>query len=116
MDDEFEEHDRDCPLYGTGLGPTTILGPTLPAVAGSRMRHGGPFTTDSGLTVGTDEWRQMRCMCCGAESMTPIEMIPFGVDQDPDGAYRGLCGSCAFDISSGYRPGHNPNRRRRRRR
>lgn len=88
----------------------------VPAVPGSRMRRGGPFTTSNGITIGTDEWRKVRCFFCKAEAMTPIEMIPPGTEQDTDSAYRGHCGSCRFDIESGFTPGHNPNRSRRRRR
>ena len=117
MEDEFG-HDPDCPLYGTGLPPAAemIVGKVVPSVPGSRMRHGGPFEISEGLTIGTDEWRRMRCGFCGEESMTPLEVIPPFALQDTDGSYLGHCMSCQHDMQQGYRPGHNPNRRRRRRR
>jgi hypothetical protein len=87
------------------------------SVRGSKMRRGGPYQVPgTNLTIGTDEWRQVRCPGCGMEAMTPLEMIPPMCEQDNDGAYLGWCPGCMFDISTGHRPGHGAGHRRRRRR
>jgi hypothetical protein len=115
MDDE---HPDTCPDCGGELVDSilALLATQVPAVPGSRMRRGGTYTTEEGLKLGSGEWRQIRCVFCESESMTPIEMIPPLAHQASDGAYLGHCGSCDLDLKQGYRPGHNPNRRRRRRR
>jgi hypothetical protein len=117
MDDQLLP---ECPHCGERHEPSNdmlaLVSTMVPAVSGSRMRRGGSYTNESGLTIGSGEWRQLRCTFCGSESMTPIEMIPPGSMQSTDGAYIGHCGSCQFDLESGYRPGHNPHQSRRRRR
>jgi hypothetical protein len=95
-----------------------VRGPFVNALAvrGSRMRHGGVFTEpNTGLTLGTDEWRPIRCPGCGMEAMTPLEMVPPMCGQAEDGAYLGWCPGCIYDMSQGHRPGHGAHRRRRRR-
>ena len=87
-----------------------------PAVYGSRMRHGGSVTDlSTGITIGTDEWRRIRCPGCGVEAMTPLEMVPPMCMQDDDGAYLGFCPGCMYDMTMGHKPGHGAHRRRRRR-
>jgi hypothetical protein len=110
MDDEL------CPQCGEDHDILSVQAMRVPTIRGSRMRHGGPFTTESGLTLGSGEWRQIRCVFCGSECMTPVEAIPPIACQTPDGAYLGHCASCDVDLRQGFQPGHNPNRRRRRRR
>jgi hypothetical protein len=75
------------------------------------MEHSDPAT---GITIGKDEWRRLRCPACGMEAMTPLEMIPPLCPQDSDGTYLGWCSGCLFDLKAGHRPGHGARRRRRR--
>lgn len=92
------------------------MGAFVPAVRGSRMRHGGTFTDpESGLTLSGDSWVRSRCVYCAGEAMTPSDLIPPWAPKDADGSCMHVCDSCMFDIGQGCRPGHNPSRRRRRR-
>lgn len=88
----------------------------MPAVPGSRMRHGGVVEDpETGLTLASDNWVQVRCGFCGSEAMTPAEVIPgwWPAHRAPDGARLGVCGGCQADVEAGFTPGHNPRRRRR---
>jgi hypothetical protein len=123
------EHSDDCPHCRMGCThphepddpveiDITVAGPFVDvlAVRGSKMRTGGPYrVAGTDFTIGTDEWRQLRCPGCGMEAMTPLEMIPPMCSQDSDGAYLGWCPGCMYDASQGRRPGHGAHRRRRRR-
>lgn len=106
-------HEPDDPpdfKLDVSVGIATTL-----AVRGSRMRHGGTFTDpDTGITIGRDEWRRLRCPGCGMEAMTPLEMLHPLCPQDSDDAYLGWCPSCINDMGTGRRPGHGARRRRRR--
>lgn len=110
----------ECPHCGEHHEPSNdvlaLVAQGVPTVRGSRMRRGGSHTNESGLTIGSGEWRHVRCLFCGSESMTPVEMIMPGMLQDAHGTFLGHCGSCQFDLESGFRPGHNPHQSRRRRR
>jgi len=80
------------------------------------MRRGGSYMDPTtGIRIGTDEWRPLRCPGCGIEAMTPLEMIMPMCVQDSDGTYLAYCPSCMTDIRDGRRPGHSAHRRRRRR-
>lgn len=123
------EHSEDCPHCRMGCThphePDDPIGLEVEiatsfvnalAVRGSKMRKGGRIRVPgTDLTIGTDEWRQIRCPGCGMEAMTPLEMVPPMCGQDADGAYMGWCPGCMYDISQGRRPGHGAHRRRRRR-
>lgn len=121
------EHSDDCPHCRLGCThpheaddplevDINVVGPPTLAVRGSRMRHGGVFTDERlGITIGTDEWRRLRCPGCGMEAMTPLEMVHPLAPQDHDGAYLGWCPGCFYDLKTGHRPGHGAHRRRRRR-
>jgi hypothetical protein len=107
-------HDPDDPV-SVEIGIAAQFVDAL-AVRGSRMRHGGPFRVPgTDITIGTDEWRQVRCPGCKTEAMTPLEMVPPMCAQDSDNAYLGWCPGCMYDITHGQRPGHGAHHRRRRR-
>lgn len=98
--------------------PITVsvnMGTCIPAVRGSRMRHGGTFTDpETGLVLSGDRWVRSRCGYCGEEAMTPQELVPPWAPKASDGSFLHRCMGCASDEQQGYTPGHNPHRRRRR--
>jgi hypothetical protein len=120
---EFE-HGHECPHCVMGCDHDHVpddevtigVALQLPAVRGSRMRHGGAVEDpETGLSLASDNWVNVRCMYCRAEAMTPQEVIPpwWPENLDRDGVRLGICGGCGADMSQGFRPGHNPHRRRR---
>lgn len=89
---------------------------SMPVVRGSRMRHGGVLRDpETGLSLASGNWLQVRCMFCRGEAMTPAEVIPdwWPIGRAADGTRLGVCGACHSDVEAGFKPGHNPHRRRR---
>lgn len=87
----------------------------LPGVYGSSMRHGGCLPIPgTDLEIVSDNWARCRCGFCETEAMTPMELIPPTAVRLHDGSILMHCQQCQHDLEAGYRPGHNPNRRRRR--
>lgn len=111
MDDEPQLHCPHC-----GEPHLQLVGIPAPCIPGSRMRHGGTYTSPTGITLGTDQWLKVRCVFCRSEAMTPAEVVRDDVTpaRDHDGAILSQCGACAADIATGHRPGYNRHRRRRR--
>lgn len=118
------DHSPDCPhcVIGcehphTDSDPVVYTPHPVPTVPGSRMRRGGAFTFPDGLTLGGGEWKSVRCVFCRTEAMTPVEVIPVFPEPltDTDGTLISHCGACQHDMDMGYKPGHNPHRRRRQR-
>jgi hypothetical protein len=80
------------------------------AVEGPEPLH-GPHRHPSGLTIGTDEWRLIRCRYCEREARTPLEMISPMANQYPDGAYIVVCALCQYDLRARRKPGYRRNAR-----
>lgn len=102
------DHEPDDLMVQVGL--------QMPVVPGSRMRHGGVLhDPETGLSLASNKWLNLRCRFCSTEAMTPSEVIPdwWPAELDTDGVRLGVCASCHADIERGFRPGHNPHRRRR---
>lgn len=102
------QHTSDCPHCRGEVPPGLIRIPAAPA---TRVMRRGPWQDpETGIIIGTDEWRRVRCIFCDTELMTPVEVIPRLTPRYRDGTYAGQCGPCIHDLLSGQRPGTTQRR------
>lgn len=101
------QHAPSCPHCGEAHSPA-IKFLAVPAAPATRTMRQGPYhDPESGLVIGTNDWRRVRCVFCETELMTPAELLPLC---SRDETYMGQCGPCTHDLLNGQRPGTTQRR------